>query len=925
MFGPNFMNISRKFNPKLLASFSASAMLLIVTLPAIGNYNNKKFFCNSLTASQDTVPGNVKTNAAADTVPRNARTTPRSISADTVRRPANPRDSLNKDSLPGSRVDTLNVKISKDTLDSPIDYSASDSVVLEVPTKRIILYNKASVKQKDLDLSAFKIELDQPKKLVVATYSRDTAGRIIGLPNLVQEGNTMTADTIVYNIQTQKGITKNTNMTSGEIFFYNQEAKKISKNEFFAFRGRFTTCDLDTPHFAFRTKKMKLINQKMAVSGPIHPEFEGVPIPIYIPFGYFPISQGRHSGLLIPTFTASEQYGLGLENGGYYKVLNDNFDVTLRGNVYSYGGWALFVNPTYRVRYKYQGALNFSMQNARYLTEDSKDPFKSTKTFNITWNHTQDSKARPGTTFSASVNAGSTQYNKYVANNAARNYANNLTSSITYAKTWDHYNLTISANHQQNSVSRLVTLNLPSIGFTASTIYPFQRKEMIGEPKWYEKLGIGLTSNLIGDASFYDSLFSFRKLLDTFTWGAQHQIPIQLSLPQLGPLQISPGVSLQQRWYGKTFERRWDPTLKKVDSLYQKGFFAANDVSFGLSLSTAIFGKFENFGPDSKIRGIRHVIRPTLGINYKPDLAYKDYYTTQIDTLGHSARFSRFDGVYPGAFSEGKFGGLNFGLDNNVEMKVRSKKDTTNGGIKKIKILDGLSINGSYNFFADSFKLSQLSISARSTLFDKINITASTVLDPYQVDEFGIRKNRYMWQDGHHSLGRVTNGNVAVSTSFQSKAKDESKKPKQQQDESGLLPMTMEEQQAELQYIRQNPAEFADFNIPWSINISYSFSFNRQFKSDYSGFETKTYSSMNWNGDFNLTPKWKMGLNGSYDITTSSIQYVTMYLSRDMHCWQMSINVTPVGLNRSFNITINPKSGLLRDLRVNRTRYFQSF
>jgi len=915
------MNISRKFNPKLIASFTALAMLLIVTLPAIGNYKNKKFFYNSLTASLDTVPAHVRANT---------RRTARSNSTDTVPKPISARDSsnlpdsANKDTIPQSRADTLNVKISKDSLDAPIDYSASDSVVLEVPTKKIILYNKAEVKQKDLDLTAYKIELDQPRKLVVATYTRDTAGRIIGLPNLIQEGNNMTADTIVYNIQSQKGITKNTNMTSGEIFFYNEQAKKISKNEFFALRGRFTTCDLDTPHFAFRTKKMKLINQKMAVSGPIHPEFEGVPIPIYIPFGYFPISQGRHSGILVPTFTASEQYGLGLENGGYYKVLNDNFDVTLRGNVYSYGGWALFVNPTYRVRYRFQGALNFAMQNARFLTEDPKEPFKSTKTFNITWSHSQDTKARPGTTFSASVNAGSTQYNKYVSNNAARNYANNLTSSITYSKTWDHYNLTVSANHQQNSVSRLVTLNLPSIGFTATTIYPFQRKEMVGEPKWYEKLGVGLTSNIIGDASFYYSSFSFRHLLDTFTWGAQHQIPIQLSLPQLGPVQISPGISLQQRWYGKKFYRTWDSAKNKVDSSYAKGFYLANDVSFGVSLSTAIFGKFENFGPNSKIRGIRHVIRPTVGINFKPDLASHDYYNLRIDSAGHTARFSVFDGVYPGAFSEGRFGGLNFGLDNNVEMKVRSKKDTTNGGIKKIRILDGLSFNGSYNFFADSFKLSQFTISARSTLFDKINITASTVLDPYQVDTFGIRKDRYMWQDGHHSLGRATNGNVAISTSFQSKPKEKPKTPAHE-DESGLLPMTMEEQQAQLQYIRQNPAEFADFNIPWSINLSYSFSFNRQFKTDYTGFETKTFSSMNWNGDFNLTPKWKVGVNGSYDITTSSIQYVTMYLSREMHCWQMSINVTPVGLNRSFNITINPRSSLLRDLRVNRTRYFTSF
>jgi len=894
LFAPNCMDISRKFNPKLLAAFMASAMLLILTYPANGNYNNKKFFCNPLTAYQDTT---------------------RPIKKDSLSR---------KDTLPPTKADTLDIKISKDSIDAPIDYSASDSVVLEVPTKKIILYNKANVKQKDLDLSAYKIELDQPRKIVIATPSRDSLGNLVGIPNFIQAENTMVADTIVYNIQTQKGITKKTNMTSGEIYFYNEQAKKISKNEFYAYRGRFTTCNLDTPHFAFRTKKMKLVSQKMAVSGPIHPEFEGVPVPLYIPFGYFPISQGRHSGILMPTFTANEQYGLGLENGGYYKVLSEYFDVTLRGNVYSYGGWAMFFNPTYRKRYRYQGALNFSMQNARFLTEDPKDPFTSTKTFNITWSHSQDTRARPGTSFSASVNAGSTQYNKFVGNNPTRNFSNNLTSSITYAKTWKNYNLTVSGNHQQNSVSRLVTLNLPTIGFNANTFYPFQRKEFAGEPKWYEKLGVGLASNLVGDMSFYDSLFSFQHLLDTFTWGATHQIPIQLSLPPMGPVQVSPGVSLSQRWYGKKFFRTWNPVTEKVDSTYEKGFFVANDISFGLSLSTAIFGKLEKFKPTSRVKGIRHVIRPTVGLNYKPDLARKDYYQIQIDTNKHYARFSVFDGVFPGAFSEGKFGGITFGLDNNVEMKVQSKTDSTKAGEKKIRLLDGLSINGSYNFFADSFALSQFNVAARSTLFEKVNITAQATLDPYQVDSFGIRKDVYMWQAGSHSLGRITNGGVAISTSFQSKPK-EPVKPTTVEEQEGLLPMTMEEQQSQLEYIRQNPAEFADFNVPWSLNISYSFNFSRQLKPDYSGFETKTFSSLNWNGDFNLTPKWKFGLQGYYDITTSSIQSLTMYFSREMHCWQLSVNVTPVGLYRSFNITLNPKSALLRDLKVNRTRSFTTF
>ncbi len=887
------MNIGRKFNPKLPAAFLLPAMLLILTLSVRANYDNHKFFCNSLTAFQDTT------------------------------RPIRPDSSKLKDTVPGSRVDTMNLKISKDSLDSPVEYSASDSVVLEIPTKKITLYNKSNVKQKDLDLSAYKIELDQERKLLIATYTTDSLGKIVGLPKFIQGETTMTADKIEFNTQTQKGLTRNSNLTMGEIFFYNEQSKKISENAYYGLRGRFTTCNLDTPHFAFRTNKMKLVNQKLAVSGPIHPEFEGVPVPIYLPFGYFPISQGRHSGLLPPQFTASEQFGLGLEGLGYYKVLSEYFDVTLRTNIYSYGGWAVFISPTYRKRYRYAGNFNFALQNSRLISDDPKNPYTASKTFNINWSHSQDGKARPGTSFSASVNAGSTKYNRYVANNAVRNFTNQLNSSITYSKTWDNYNLTLSANHQQNNNTRLVTLNLPSVGFTVNTFYPFQKKEIVGEPKWYEKLGIGLNSTLLGDASFYDSLFSFRQLIDTFTWGAQHNIPIQLSLPPLGAIQIGPSISFQERWYARKFTRTWNDAKRKVDTTIDKGFYAAHDLAFGIGLSTAIFGTFESSNKNKRVQAIRHVIRPTLSINYKPDLAKENYYTTQIDTFGNKFRFSYFDGVYPGAFSEGRFGGLSFGIDNTLEMKVRSKKDTTNGGIKKIKIIDGLGFNGSYNFFADSFQLSQFSISARSTLFDKINITAQALLDPYQVDQFGIRKNKYVWQGGKFSPGRFVSGGIAVSTSFQSKPKETPVQTNQISDEdNGLIPMTLEEQQAELAYVRQNPAEFADFNIPWSLSLSYSLNFNRAFKSDYSGFETTTYSNLNWNGDFNLTPRWKVGMNGYYDFTTSKIQTLTMYLSREMHCWQLSINVTPVGLYRSFNITLNPKSGLLRDLKVNRTRFF---
>ncbi|WP_245999728.1 putative LPS assembly protein LptD [Paraflavitalea soli] len=876
-----------------------------------GNYSAATGFGISLTGFQDT------TKPRTDTIPNKTDTIPAVRDSASIR---------SKDSA-AIKSDTFDVKMSKDSLDAPVHYAASDSIVMDVPSKKVILYSKANVKYKDMDLTADSIEMDQQKNEVVATFRRDSAGNIIGRPKMIQADTKMDADLMRFNTKTQKGITQSTITAQGEMFVQGEKIKKISPTEYFAARGIITTCNLDTPHFAFRTPKMKMVSQKLAVTGPIHPEFEGVPVPIYLPFGFFPLSQGRHSGLLPPQFTASDQFGLGLEGLGYYKVLNDYFDVILRTNIYSYGGWAAFVTPSYRKRYRYNGSMNLAYQSTRILSNDAKQEFTTAQTFNISWSHTVDSRARPGQTFSANVNAGSSKYNQYVTNNPMRNVQNNLNSSITYSKTWGtRYNLTASANHNQNNNEpALINMNLPNVAFTVNTFYPFARKELIGESKWYEKLGVGLNTNVANQISIYEKDFSLSKLIDTMQWGAQHNIPIQLSLPSLGPLQVSPGISYQEKWYSRKFRRNWNKLTNRMDTSIQKGFYTARDLSFSLGLSTAIFGKFENFGPNSPITAIRHVIRPTFSISYKPDMAAKDYYTMQVDSTGKNFyRFSYYDGTIFGPFGEGQFGGISFGLDNNIEAKVRSKKDTTDGGIKKIRLIDGFGFNGGYNFLADSFKLSTISLYFRSTLFEKINITAGANLDPYKVNDRGYRINEYAWKGGRFSPGRITNGNIAVSTSFQSKPKDD-KKAKEKEDQfnnNNLPPMTPEEQMEQMNYTQQHAAEFADFNIPWSLNISYSFSFSRNFKADYSGFETKTNSNMSLNGDFNLTPKWKMGMNTYYDFNTSAIQMFTMFISREMHCWQLSINVTPVGPIRTFNFTINPKSGILRDLKVNRTRYF---
>jgi lipopolysaccharide assembly outer membrane protein LptD (OstA) len=936
------MNINgRKISSKYLLTLIFTAIFFSVTFNSPANYSSAARFCNILSTSPKTF-----TEPSVDTIkpPRNLfRRAPLAPASDTVRpdsllklRDTTGRDSLGRvgDTIPDSlhkHPDTLDYKISKDTMEAAIDYKASDSVVMDIPTKQITLYNKADAKYKDADLTAYQIRYDQLHNLVIATPTRDTAGNVIGLPKMVQAENTMTSDTIVYNIKSQKGLTQHTYTVAGaDMYVHAEKMKKASPEIYYGYRGIFTTCNLDTPHFAFRTNKMVLLNKKFAITGPVHPEFEGVPIPIYIPFGFFPISTGRHSGLLPPQFTANDQAGIGLEGLGYYKVINDYFDVTVRTNLYSYGGWNLYVTPTYRVRYKYSGQINFALQNTRLLSDAGKDAYTTGRTFSFNWGHTMDSKARPGTNFSANVNVMSTKYNAYVPNNPTANYNNQLGSSVTYSKTWNgKYNLTVGATHSQNNLTRQIQVSAPNLAFTAPTLYPLQKPNSITQ-KWYEKLGVGLTTNISGGATFYDSASNFKKIIDTFQWGAQNTIPISLALPLKGAIQITPGVSFANRVFSRKLFMKYDSASNKVDTVgFQKGIYTMEDMSFSLSLSTAIFGTFQNFGKHSSLMGIRHVIRPTISLSYKPDLAAKAYYnltTPWTDSTTHKTYMQRqtyFAGSTYGPFGEGVFGGISFGLDNHFEIKTRSKKDTSDAGVKKTTIIDGIGFNGSYNYLADSFKLSTIAFYFRSTLLQKINITGGATMDPYVTDSTGHRVNVLAWQQkGKFSLGTITGGNLAISTSFKSKPKDEKLEKEKQQLQQDQIPMTMEEQQAQLNYIRNNPAQFADFNIPWSLNLSYSLNFSRLPRTDYKGFYTTVSSSVNFSGDFNLTEKWKVGLNGYYDVHATNLQSLTMSISRDMHCWQMSINTTLVGYSHFFNFTISPKAGILQDLRINRTKYF---
>lgn len=890
-------------------------IILSITYPLLANNRCKTNFQKLLTAATDTVPVrqidsiSLKKNTGDSLKsPDLSKTITDSLITDT-----------SSDSSKVIIVDTT--LFSKDSLDAPVSYSAEDSGVLIIPSREFILYGKANTAYNDVKLDANTIKYDQAKNLVTAYGGTDTSKGALNLPTFTQNGSTSIMDTVFYNLKSQKGLTKNTYYKEGELFVNALTVKKVDKDVEYAYRGRFTTCNLDTPHFDIRAKKIKLINNKLAVSGPAFPEFEGVPMPIAIPFGIYPLSRGRHSGLLPPRFTSNNVFGLGLEGLGYYKVLNDNWDTRIETDLYSYGGWRAGLTTEYFKRYKYRGSFILSAQHTKQLNTDvyslAKEEFTVSDTYFITWTHSSDTKARPGTTFSANVHAGSTQYNKNVPNNAFINYNNSLASSITYNKVWNDgkYNMNVSLNESQNSVTRLINMSLPNIAFSAATIYPFQKKDQAGEPKWYEKLGIAYTGNFLNLISFYDSAFNFQNVLDTIQWGVDHRIPITLALPPVGPLIFAPSVDYGERWYAQKVDYKWNDSTNKIDTSLNKGFYAAREITFGLSMNTRIFGTL-NFKNSKGVQAIRHEIDPFIGVSYKPNLVSQFYQDVQVDSTGKNfRRVSQLQSnVTGGGFSEGRFGGLTFGINNLLEMKVRNKDSSATDSVKKVRLLDNLSISSGINLIPDSSNkatpISPISIRAGSSLFNKVNISAGATINPYRQDTAG--EYHLLWKQG--KIGDFQSGNISLSTSLQSKSKDKKTGDDQLETDETLTP---DEQQKQLEYMRENPAEFVDFNIPWSLQLSFSLSYNHYLSPDLVHFVSSLSSNINVNGTVSLSPKWQLGGGFYFDIITQKIQATSIFLTRDMHCWQMTIDVN-VGQYKSFTITLNPKSGILRDLRVNK-------
>jgi hypothetical protein len=845
------------------------------------------------------------------------------------------------DTLPRSTQSGL--PIADNGIDSPIKYSASDSIVYDVKNKKIYLYNNATLQQQPMALSASRIVINQEKQIVNATYSADTMGRAIGKPFFTEGEHQFQADTITYNLKSRKGKIKHlvTKDEDNGGFLQGEQVKKNEKDEMFIKNAFYTTCGLEHPHFKIELNKVKMIPNSLIVSGPAQLVIEDVPTPIILPFGIFPIQKGQRSGVLIPSYGYSPTRGYYFQGGGYYFGFSDFADLAITGDIYTNLTWRINTSSAYTKRYKYRGLVQFDY--SRINEGDKLSPsFVSTKNFLVSWNHTQDQKATRNGTFNADVRFGNKSVNREfgLSNNTV--LTNTLASSINYRRGFagTPFNLSIGARMDQNTNTGLVNLTLPELNLNMSRINPFKRKIVIGQQRWYEKIGFTYNLDAKMRATLPDSI-----LFGGGAWGenavqqgVKHAATLNTDFRLLKYFNFQPSINYSETWTWKTTQKEWipyetyndtiingeatiDTIAPHIETTLIKGFKRAMQFNAGISMTTKLYGLLQF--KRGKLKAIRHEMTPSIGFNYRPDFGAPpfDYYkTVQNSITGTTTEYSIFESDIYGTPPNGAAASLNFSLQNNLQMKVRAKKDTAD---RKVSLLDRLSLNASYNFLdTKGLNWSRVTMEASKNFFNNaFTVLLRSTFDPYALDSVGTRISEFQWTEKKQLL-RFESLTLNFPIVFTSEMFKKGGTGLASADSRAVQRGAGTEQ--EKRDVTDNPDDFIDFKIPWKLSVDYTFTLNaRRLKT---GVDTLiTTQTLNFNGDVSLTPKWKIGFNSGYDFVNKAISRATISIYRDLHCWEMKFDIAPIGAYQHYLFTINVKSQILQDLKLIRRRYWRDF
>jgi len=821
---------------------------------------------------------------------------------------------------------------SQTVLDGLVERHARDSIVQDLANRKAYLYGEAVVTYGNIKLEAAYIEMDFSTNTVYAKGVEDSTGKLIGEPVFTEAGTAFKAKNMTYDFTTQKGIIKDVTTEDGEGYLYGEKVKKLNDNTVNMLHGSYTTCNVEGhPHFAFKFKKSKVIPDDKIVTGPAYMEIEGIPTPLAIPYGFFPNKSGQTSGIIIPTYGESANRGFYLENGGYYWAINDYMDFQVTGDIYSRGSWAIKPRFRYKKRYKYSGSIELGYAQNIVGYKDEPDYSKSTD-FRIKWIHRQDPKARPHSTFTSNVNIISGNYAKYNVTDLNTYLSNEFQSSVAYQTSWaGKYFLTLNGSMRQNTKTHQVNVNLPEVTFAVNQFYPFKKPG--GKKRFYEDITMSYTLNAKNTITTADSiLFEPGTLQKYMQNGAIHKIPISLPLKIMKFFNLSTSISLTDRMYSQSIRQNWsedtlfirDDTLVgyvKTDTV--QGFRNAFDFSLSSNLTTRIFGMI-NFkkGP---LVAIRHVFTPSIGFTYTPDFGTSTfgYYGTYINGDGEEIHYSKFHGngyssLY-GTPPGQKSGRINYSFGNNLEIKVRSRKDTVTG-MKKIKLIENLTFSGGYDLARDSLRMDYLTVTGRTTLWKNFSIQYASLWDPYVLDSAGYQINKYEWTENRR-IFRLDNTRWNLSLNY--KIGDATFNKNKEKEKQKAVPNDITEE--EMIEIEDNPDAYVDWSIPWSLNIRYSFAYTNRI--DYINYirlaEKTIVQTLGLSGQLNITPKWKFTFNTGWDFTNNALSYTSINIYRDLHCWEMRFSWVPIGPRQSWNFSINVKASILQDLKLNRKKDFR--
>ena len=876
------------------------------------------------TAGVDSVPhANDSISAAADSL---------AVVPDSLRRPRQSK-----------------IRRQKVDLDNQVVFSSADSMIL-IGRQTTYMYGDGKVDYGNLKLTASEIQLDLDSSIVYACGTPDSIGDLQGTPVFEEGGTSYESKTMRYNFKSKRGFISDVITQQGEGYLTGGQTKKTAGEDYYIQNGKYTTCDNhEDPHFWLQLTRAKVRPKKNIVTGPAYMVLAGLPLPLAVPFGYFPFTDKYASGVIVPTFGDDYNRGFYLSDGGYYFAINDNIDMAITGEIYTKGSWGLSAQSTYNKRYKFNGRFNINYLKSIY--GEKGDPDYSTATnFQVIWSHTQDSKANPNMNLSASVNFTTSGYTRNSVNSyyssAFTENTKSSTVNLSYRFPQSKWSLSTSLNISQRTQNSTLAISFPNINVTMSQTNPFKRKKAVGDEKWYEKIRLSYSGQFQNSLTAPQNEFFHKSLIKDWRNGMKHSVPISATFSLFKYFNLTPSISLNDRMYTQKVRRSWDPAASAEVADTSYSFYNVWDFNASVSLDTKIYGFFQPLPfLGDKVKMIRHVLTPTISFTGAPDFgsSFFGYYGqySYVDPQGNkqTRRYSLFPNALFGVPGEGRTGAVSVSLANNVEMKVKSDNDSI--GEKKVSLIENFTVSQSYNFAADSLNWSNINTSLLLRLTKQFNLSLSATWDvyTYQLNAAGnpVRVNVPRWKVGK-GLGRLS----STGTSFSYTFNNDTFKKKKKNDDGGKgkgqnNPPPDESSGFDNDYLNRDTRGgrgghnhgndditldedgYAPWSVPWSLSVNYSINysygaFNKK-KMEYDGRITQNLSL---SGNIRPTKNWEFSATASYNFDTHKIAYMNINIGRDLHCFAMRASVIPVGPYKSYNFHISVKSSLLSDLKYDK-------